>query len=232
MSFKYPSMSSYMYTEGNPIMLIDPNGMETIKRNTDKIDNIKSHIKNNNSAPTTPEPVKNDKREFTRKEYVNFWENSHGEKMNRLQKNVLKRGCIGVVEAEINTSKKPDLTNTFDDFIAAQKYAEELKKQYPNSRIVLFAFEFYSHQKNRYLGDPITRRVDFNKRPNYLGNPNLSPRANFNYTLFDSFSGSWWGANHSEPNLIIFRKNADDVIGKYNRQAFNRQVFSVTIANP
>ena len=29
---KYPSMSPYMYTAGNPVMLVDPNGMETIAR--------------------------------------------------------------------------------------------------------------------------------------------------------------------------------------------------------
>jgi RHS repeat-associated protein len=28
---KYPSMSSYMYTAGNPVMLVDPDGRETIK---------------------------------------------------------------------------------------------------------------------------------------------------------------------------------------------------------
>ena len=31
MADKYPSMSPFMYTAGNPVMLIDPNGMETIK---------------------------------------------------------------------------------------------------------------------------------------------------------------------------------------------------------
>ena len=35
---KYPSMSPYMYTAGNPVMLVDPNGMETIARKQEKED--------------------------------------------------------------------------------------------------------------------------------------------------------------------------------------------------
>ena len=35
---KYPSMSPYMYTAGNPVMLVDPNGMATIARKQEKED--------------------------------------------------------------------------------------------------------------------------------------------------------------------------------------------------
>ena len=38
MADKYPGMSPYMYTAGDPVMLVDPNGMETIARKTDNID--------------------------------------------------------------------------------------------------------------------------------------------------------------------------------------------------
>ena len=35
---KYPSLSSYMYAEGNPVMMVDPNGMATIARKQVKQD--------------------------------------------------------------------------------------------------------------------------------------------------------------------------------------------------
>ena len=53
MADKYPSMSAYMYCAGNPVMIIDPNGMNTIKKDESINDALKQDATAANTKKTS-----------------------------------------------------------------------------------------------------------------------------------------------------------------------------------
>jgi peptidoglycan hydrolase-like protein with peptidoglycan-binding domain len=102
-------------------------------------------------------------------------------------------------------------------------------------KAVIFSKRFYSNQDpdeekrkkadpGAFRPDPGTGQVDmsgyqYRERPGYT---------NFDYGWYDEETGSWWHANHAEPEMEVYQSTLE----YYSRPLldFDRQVFSVAFA--
>ncbi len=234
MADKYPSMSAYMYCAGNPVMLVDPKGLEG-KHIGNKFWNwARGHgwedgkysgtfwlqDKLTTSYIQTADPS----TAVTNKQYIRFWEETHGVKITKKQrKEVLPTGCIGLVRIETGypQDKKPDISNSFDNLKSAQDYATQIQNDLKNcERVIIFSFEFNTDNDNDYQGDPETHRVTLKSQKIYK-------KSFYNYSLYDPNTDTWWGANDGTKKMKIYIKSQAQV--EIGIPAFNHHVYSVTI---
>jgi len=70
MSDKYPSMSPYMYTAGNPVMLVDPDGREIVDGNGHAV-TISSPVKQKDGSYTTAFKFAKGTSDYVKKTFMN-----------------------------------------------------------------------------------------------------------------------------------------------------------------
>ena len=245
---KYPSMSAYMYCAGNPVMLVDPDGMRI---GDGKLLNktwnwVRGHgfeegkysgtfygkqrkLDANDVASMNPS------EHVTKKEYVRYWEKTNESKMSKMQRKMIDDGCIGIVEASLNKFGHPSASNSYDNLDAAMAVANQARAE--GKKVTLFSMEFmtedpekYESGHDDYIGDPSDHRVRVASQSVYVDDNNV---ASYNYTLYDFNSGSWWGANNGAnlesqglPPVQIVNKRTNEV---RNSSGFDAHVYTVII---
>ncbi|MFT3694855.1 MAG: DUF4157 domain-containing protein [Kofleriaceae bacterium] len=189
-----------------------------------------------------------DQRRYSVDQYEHMWEAEQGKQLTDGDKKTIDRGCIGITANNIAGGGNPlqYAEATFGDFDHAHKFMEGKNKELhqmradpkqaamaPQGEYILFAKQFWSNQQDgdnskpddkAFRPDPKTGRVDMSGYK-YKAQPGM---VNFDYGFWDEASQSFWHANHSQPDMVVYQSTKEHFIRGYTD--FDRCIFGVALA--
>jgi hypothetical protein len=190
-----------------------------------------------------------DQRQYSVEAYERMWQKEQGKQLTPENEKTISRGCIGLTANNIDGKGNPlqYAESVFGDFDSAHKFMEGRNKELhemradpakaamaPQGEYILFAKQFWSNQKDgdnsqadptAFKEDPKSHRVDMSTYK-YKARPGF---VNFDYGFWDDSSQSFWHANHSQPNMLVFQSTKEHFIAGYTD--FDRCVFGVALAH-
>ncbi|RAW01109.1 Ig-like domain-containing protein [Pseudochryseolinea flava] len=171
-------------------------------------------------------------------QFIEHWEIKHGRPMTPEEKKILASGCIGITSLELGRNRDPvsgaprnELA--YSSFEKALAVAASIEKAIDdsapgtfneNSRVIIYSVRFWARYVDGFQPDK-NGRVDMGGFD--ASTAGLPGYVSFDFGLYDSSTGKWWHANHSEPGMKVY----ESTLSHFSRKLadFNRQVFVVAI---
>lgn len=136
----------------------------------------------------------------TFEDYIKKWEKEQSRKITPAERTTLAKGCIGITELNIGTTKSPYLGICYASFekawFKARDFNDFIKQEKFNIKAVIFSKRFWSAGRD-YSPNSKTDEVDMSKY-DYSARPGF---VNFDYGFYDEATNRWWHANHCEPSI-------------------------------
>jgi len=175
---------------------------------------------------------------WTYEEYIEQWENEHGVKMSKDQKDALANGCIGVIMLELGIYHNPSLLGGYKKFSDAKKAAKaeqdkinadpdnHLDKEGRLARVVVYAFLFNDgNNKYKFVNDRLDLTAndfqDINAKAVRKG-------GSWDFGLYNPQNFTWRDANYSNYEstpMAVYEKS----VYEFESLKFDKRVYYYSI---